>query len=154
MKKDIFEELRADHEIQRALLDHLVETSGESEVREKIFEELKLNLKGHAKYEERWFYRILMEDDITMEKARHSVHEHHEIDEKIEDLENTEMSATSWLTKAKQLKDLVEHHLEEEEHEVFQLAGKALTKKQKLELSESYHEDIKGCREIESISMN
>ncbi len=150
----IFEELRKDHDIQRALFDHLVETDGKSETRKKIFNELKDNLKGHARYEERWFYRPLMEDDITIEKARHSVHEHEQIDDKLEELENTDMSNSAWLTKAKQLKELVTHHLDEEEHEVFQLAGKALSEKQKNELSSSYITDMKDYRKIESVKIN
>ena len=148
----IFEELRRDHDIQRDLLDHLVATDGDSKSRRKIYQELKNQLEGHARYEERWFYRPLLEDDITMKKVRHSIHEHEQIDEKLEDLENTDFSQTSWLTKAKQLKELVTHHLDEEEQEVFQLAGKALSEKQKNELSSSYKSDMESYRKIESLS--
>lgn len=64
--------------------------------------------------------------------------EHHEIDELIEKLEETEMSSPAWLAYAKQLHEKVNHHLDEEEHEVFQMAGKAFTKNQKESLASDY----------------
>lgn len=78
-------------------------------------------------------------DDLTQEKARHSVAEHHEIDELVEQLEDTKMSSSAWLKTAKKLNELVHHHLSEEEREVFQLAGKALTEDQKETLAKRYN---------------
>lgn len=134
----IFEALREDHDKQRELLKQLTATSGESKERKKLFEKLKHELEIHANAEERYFFVPLLEEDMTQEKARHCIAEHHEIDELIERLEETDMSSTGWLTIAKSLADKVEHHLEEEEHEVFQVAGKALTEKSKTDLTKDY----------------
>ena len=142
MSENIYEELRKDHEVQRTLLTELTETSGATADRKNLFSILKKNLSDHAKYEERYFYAELMKEDITMEKARHSVHEHHEIDEQIEKLEETDFSSPQWLIQAKNLKDLVEHHLEEEEQEIFQLSGKALSETQKQNLGKAYHQEM------------
>ena len=138
----IFEALREDHEIQRSLLEKLVDTSGDTEERDLIFKKLKHELHIHADAEERFFYVPLIKEDLTQEKARHSIAEHHEIDELIEELEETDYSSSGWLKIAKKLKEEVEHHLDEEEHEVFQLAGKALTQTQKTQLSKSYKDYI------------
>ncbi|NHF61014.1 hemerythrin domain-containing protein [Flavobacteriaceae bacterium TP-CH-4] len=135
---DIFEALRKDHDKQRDLLSKLVSTSGDSKSRRKIFEDLKKELELHADAEERYFYVPLIDSDKTQEKARHSIAEHHEIDEFIEKLQDTEMDSSSWLKIAKNLKERVEHHLEEEEHEVFQMAGKVLSDEQKGTLAEDY----------------
>lgn len=142
----IFEALRQEHEIQRELVAKLVETHGDTEERKKIFEQLKHELKIHADAEERHFYIPLIKKDLTQEKARHSVAEHHEMDELIEQLEDTEMDASNWLKIAKDLQDKVIHHLDEEEHEVFQMAGKALTEKQKTDLAEDYNKEIRKHR--------
>lgn len=142
----IFEALRQEHDIQRALAKKLVETHGDTEDRKKIFENLKHELKIHADAEERHFYIPLMEKDLTQQKARHSVAEHHEMDELVEDLEDTKMDASNWLKLAKDLSHLIHHHLEEEEHEVFQMAGKALTEKQKTSLASDYNKEIKERR--------
>ncbi|CAM2894010.1 hemerythrin domain-containing protein [Pseudoalteromonas distincta] len=137
---NIFEALRHDHNKQRKLVDALIQTHGDTEQRHTLMDELKTELKEHAKFEERYFYNPLMFDDLTHEKARHSVAEHHEIDELIEQLEDTEMSSSAWLVAAKKLNHLVHHHLSEEEHEVFQLAGKALTEGQKESLAKQYND--------------
>ncbi|MBO2545622.1 hemerythrin domain-containing protein [Salegentibacter sp. BDJ18] len=143
---NIFEALREEHEIQRDLVAKLVETHGDTEERKKIFEQLKHELKIHADAEERHFYIPLIKKDLTQEKARHSVAEHHEMDELIEELEDTEMDASNWLKIAKELEHKVTHHLDEEEQEVFQMAGKALTEKQKTSLAEDYNKEIKKMR--------
>ena len=137
---NIFEALRHDHDKQRELVDALIQTHGDTEQRHTLMDELKTELENHAKFEERYFYNPLMFDDLTHEKARHSVAEHHEIDELIEQLEDTEMSSSAWLVAAKKLNHLVHHHLSEEEHEVFQLAGKALTEGQKESLAKQYND--------------
>ncbi|MBQ0733367.1 hemerythrin domain-containing protein [Aquimarina celericrescens] len=143
---NIFEALRNDHDLQRSLLDDLVNTSGDTEKRDQTFEELKKQLAIHADAEERHFYVSLIDSDKTQEKARHSIAEHHEIDELIEELEDTEYSSSSWLKIAKQLKEKVEHHLDEEEHEVFQMAGKVLSEKQKSDLAKDYSSHIENNR--------
>lgn len=137
---NIFEALRHDHDKQRELVDALIQTHGDTQQRHKLMDELKTELEDHAKFEERYFYNPLMFDDLTHEKARHSVAEHHEIDELIEQLEDTAMSSSAWLVAAKKLHHLVHHHLSEEEHEVFQLAGKALTEGQKESLAKQYND--------------
>ncbi len=135
---NIFEALREDHGVQRTLADQLVKTHGDSEGRDELFEKLKNNLQAHSKAEERCFYIYLMEEDLTQEKARHSVAEHHEIDELIETLEKTEFSSPAWVGHADKLRERLHHHLDEEEHEVFQMAGKVLTEQQKTSLSGEY----------------
>ncbi|MFI9652200.1 hypothetical protein [Guyparkeria halopsychrophila] len=59
-----------------------------------------------------------MENDLTQELVRHSMSEHHEIDEVMKTLETTEPSSPAWLTHAKKLRETVLHHLDEEEHKV------------------------------------
>ena len=143
---NIFEALRQEHEIQRDLVKKLVTTHGDTPERKPISEQLKHELKIHADAEERHFYVPLIRKDLTQEKARHSVAEHHEIDELIEQLDDTEMSASNWLKIAKDLEHKVTHHLDEEEHEVFQMAGKALTEKQKISLASDYNKEITKTR--------
>ena len=58
---NIFEALRKDHEKQRLLLKILAETSGDTAARREYYQELKLQLEGHALAEERHFYAHLLE---------------------------------------------------------------------------------------------
>lgn len=135
---NIFDAIRKDHEIQRDLATQLVETEGSSEKRKELWDSLKKELEVHADAEERYFYVPLIEKDMTQEHARHGVAEHHEMDEMIEELENTDMTSPGWLVTAKKLKEKVFHHLEDEEHTFFQLAGKVLTDSEKEKLQKDY----------------
>lgn len=144
---NIFEALRKDHDTQRDIVDKLVETSGDSEERDELFQAIKKELKSHAAAEERCFYIPLMKHDMTLEKSRHSVAEHHEIDEMIEKLEETDYSSPGWLVEAKNLQHRVHHHLEEEEQEVFQMGGKVLTDAQKSDLAGEYQTEMDEQRQ-------
>ncbi|MCF1422263.1 hemerythrin domain-containing protein [Mangrovimonas futianensis] len=135
---NIFEAIRKDHDIQRDLLDKLVDTSGDSKKKDELFKKIKKELQVHANAEERHYYKPLIDVDVMQEKARHGIAEHHEIDELIEELEETEYDSSAWLKIAKDLKHKVEHHLEDEEHKFFQLSGKVLSENQKTALAKEY----------------
>ena len=147
---NIFEALRKSHERQRLLLKKLKDTSGDSAERRELWGELQRELQNHAGAEERYFYRPMMEHDASMERARHSIHEHQEIDGKIEEIRSSDFDSPGWLNLLNSLGELVEHHLEEEEHGVFQVAGKVLTEEQKSELAAGYLGQMERLREEES----
>lgn len=138
----IFDALRQDHETQRSLLRDLTDTTGDSAARQDLFSRAKKALQDHAAAEERCFYAPLMEHDLTQEKARHSIAEHQEIDELIGKLDRTKFSSPAWLDAARELHHLVTHHLDEEEHEVFQQAGRVLTETQKQDLGTDYRREM------------
>ncbi len=138
----IFEAIRADHETQRTLIDLLVKTEGDSDGRNELFARLKRELTSHAAAEERYFYVPLMEVDLTQDAARHSVAEHKELDDFIEQLEGYDMAGSQWLQTARELAERLVHHLDEEEKEVFPVAGKALTDEQKNSLADEYRADM------------
>ncbi|EAR16927.1 hemerythrin domain-containing protein [Robiginitalea biformata] len=135
---NIYEAIRQDHDLQRSLLDQLLETSGDTSTRRTIFAKLKKELQVHADAEERFFYVPLIKKDATQEMARHGVAEHHEIDELVERLEETPFDSPGWLTLCKSLQEQVEHHLADEEKQFFQVSGKVLTESQKTGLAEEY----------------
>ncbi len=134
----IFEALRQSHAQQRELSQQLITTHGDSTARQKYFNALKNELYAHSVAEDRYLYIPLMFDDIGLDISRHALAEHHKMDELIEKLEQTELSNTGWLAIAKQLSDVIHHHLQEEEHRFFQQAGKILTATQKEKLAQQY----------------
>ena len=79
---------------------------------------------------------------MMQEKARHGIAEHHEIDELIEQLEETEYDSSAWLKIAKDLKHKVEHHLEDEEKTFFQLSGKVFSEKEKENVANEYRKHM------------
>ena len=138
MAINIFEALRESHERQRELYRQLIETRGDTPERQTLFEQLKAELLAHELAEERHFYIPLMEHDAGIDLSRHAIAEHHELDELVESLEEADPATPTWLPLARKLADKVEHHLKEEEHRFFQMAGKLLTDKQKMQLAKDY----------------
>ncbi len=143
---NIFEALRRSHVTQRGLADQLVETSGLSHERATLFKQLKIELAAHAAAEERCFYVPLIGHDMTQEPSRHGIAEHHEMDELVEKLEETELSSPGWLVTAKALRHKIYHHLGDEEQGIFQLAGKVLTDEEKQSLAEDYEGEFSAQR--------
>ena len=99
----IFEALRQSHDIQRELCAALLDTRGDSPQRQELFARLTLELAAHAMAEERHFYIPLMQDDLTQTLSRHAIAEHHEMDERVEALRQTEPSSPGWLSQARTL---------------------------------------------------
>ena len=135
---NIFEALRESHDRQRTYADALIKTSGDTPERVEAYKQLKAELQAHETAEERHFYIPLMEFDNGVDLSRHAISEHHEMDEMMENLDETEMSSPAWLAMAKKLSEKVHHHLKEEEQKFFQMAGKLLDDKQKETLAGQY----------------
>lgn len=141
---NIFEALRESHDRQRTYADALIQTSGDTPERVEAYQQLKSELQAHETAEERHFYIPLMEFDNGVDLSRHAIAEHHEMDEMMEALDETEMSSPAWLATAKKLAEKVHHHLKEEEQKFFQMAGKLLDDKQKEALAGQYVKEYKA----------
>src|SRR5471030_1949267 len=141
---NIFEALRESHDRQRSYAGALIQTSGDTPERTEAYKRLKSELQAHETAEERYFYIPLMEFDNGVDLSRHAISEHHEMDEMMETLDETQMSDPTWLVTAKKLSEKVHHHLKEEEQKFFQMAGKLLDEKQKESLAGQYEKEYKA----------
>lgn len=126
--QEIFHRLKQDHDQHRELLEKLGRTQGESKERQDLFEELTVELKSHAAAEEQALYSTMMRKPATTDETRHSVAEHHEIEEQLNDLAATDMSSSAWMSKFEQLRHDYLHHIDEEEDDHFKDFDKHLTK--------------------------
>ncbi len=141
----VFEELRADHDVQRRLLDLVSKTHGDSHGRRELFERLKDAVLAHAKAEERVLYAPLLMT-TAQEKATHSIREHDETREKLEGLEKMDFSSSAWLSHFEKLREALEHHMDEEEHKFFQQAGRVLADEAKQEMAAQFREEKQAAR--------
>lgn len=117
--KDIFERLKQDHDKHRRILERMAQTEGKSDERVSLLEELTIEVKSHAAAEEQALYSTMLRKPETTSETRHSVAEHHEIEEMLNDLAATDMSSSAWLAKFKDLRHRYEHHIDEEEDDHF-----------------------------------
>lgn len=123
---DIYAAIKADHDRHRELLKAIAETSGASPERKKAWDEFYHDVKGHAAAEEETFYSKLISKTWGQDAARHSVHEHQQLDDLMEELNESDMASGGWLQKFKKLRHDYEHHIDEEEDEVFSRAREVI----------------------------
>lgn len=136
----IFADLKADHDQQRKLLAQIAETSGASDERKVLFETLMLDLSAHAAAEEESLYATMLANPELREDARHSVSEHKEVDDMLGELRELDMSSPGWLVKFKAMRHRYEHHIDEEEDEMFPAAGKELSADEEERLGRLFEE--------------
>jgi hemerythrin superfamily protein len=128
--------LKQDHEKVRGLLGQLENATGAR--RSKLLAQVEQELKVHTQIEEEIFYPAYREAARKKEDRKlyfEAVEEHHVVDlvmpEASEGQDADELKA-----KAKVLKDLVEHHADEEEKEMFPRARKAMDREELRDLGE------------------
>jgi len=134
----IFEDLRASHEIQRALARTMTHGRASIENRRAAFLALAHELDAHATAEERHFYVPLLMDDAGLSISRHALADHHKAEQLVEQLRGVDPATDRFVELAKQLSAEVRDHLDEEEHGTFQLAGKLLSKTRQQQLAREY----------------
>jgi hypothetical protein len=124
---EIFERLKQDHDRHRDMLAKLDETKGDSEERRALFEAFRVEVTAHAAAEEESLYATMLAKPDLREDAQHSVSEHKEIDDFLEELDEMDFSSSGWLTRFRAMRHRYEHHIDEEEEEMFPDAAKKLT---------------------------
>ncbi|MGR3572264.1 hemerythrin domain-containing protein [Brevirhabdus sp.] len=126
----IYSAIKDDHDRHRVLLDRIADTSGASEARQSAWTEFYYEVKSHAAAEEETFYSKLISETWGQDSARHSVHEHQQLDDLMEELHNMDMASSGWMAKFKTLRHDYEHHIDEEEDEVFTRAREVIDDKE------------------------
>jgi len=122
----IYDAIKEDHDTHRALLAKIADTTGDSPTRQDAWDSFYQDVKSHAAAEEETFYSKLISETWGQDAARHSVHEHKQLDDLMEELNETDMSSSGWLNKFKSLRHDYEHHIDEEEDDVFARAKKVI----------------------------
>ena len=135
---NIYDLLKSEHREFEDWAERITETEGASETREKLWATFKTELEAHAAAEEQTLYAKLFGHAKTQEKARHSAAEHKTAADLVEELDDTDMSTGAWLQKFKKLKEAVEHHIKEEENEVFPQAREVLDGAEEAKLIDEY----------------
>lgn len=140
MVDTIYDVLRESHDIQRSLCRRLLRSAPHGD-RAEVFQALRIELAAHAAAEERFLYAPILMDDNGLSPSRHALHEHHQLDELVEQLQENDPASRGWMNTARKLSRKVHHHLREEEKKFFQMSGKILGERQKRTLAVRYRRD-------------
>jgi hemerythrin superfamily protein len=118
--------MKDDHDKMKKLFDEALESDDPSE-RADLLHRIRAELMAHERMEEDVFYPALRSGG---EKAREIVlegyEEHHLIDVILDELLEVPEDAEQWKAKLKVLRENLEHHIDEEEGEMFRRAKQAL----------------------------
>jgi hypothetical protein len=126
-----FELLKKDHETVSGLFKKLEDTTERAvKTREELFATLKEELDIHARIEEQIFYPAIKQAEETREITLEAIEEPTVVTRLLKELDALSVESEQWTAKLKVLKENVEHHVEEEEGEMFRDARKVLSAEQ------------------------
>ena len=129
-QQDAIALLKSDHRKVEGLFAQLEKTTERgAERRTRLLGQIEAEIKMHMKLEEEIFYPAFR-DAVTKKDDKELYHEAHE-EHHVADMVMAELKALSptdetFGAKAKLLKELIEHHVEEEEGEMFPKARRAI----------------------------
>ena len=124
---DAFELLKKDHKKVAQLFEEIEAASGQT--KKQLFSRLKGELEVHAQVEERIFYPALENKEEARDITLEAYEEHKVVKDLLGELASNSAPEDEWDAKLTVLRENVEHHVEEEEGELFSKARQALSKK-------------------------
>jgi hemerythrin superfamily protein len=121
--------MKKDHERLKELLDTTLEAR-DRESRSHLIEHVRAELVVHERMEEEVFYPALKAHEKAKDIVLEGYEEHHVADVLLDELLDVPEESDQWHAKVKVLQENIEHHIEEEEGEMFPIARKVLDREE------------------------
>jgi hemerythrin-like domain-containing protein len=127
--------LKEDHKKVKKMLGELDSTTERGvKTREDLFSKLKGELQVHETIEEEIFYPALKEHPKAKELVLEAYEEHNVVDTVMSEIDGVAYDDERWGAKMTVLKENLEHHIEEEETEMFKQARQVFEREELDEL--------------------
>ena len=121
--------LEEDHRKVKKMLAEGEQTTERAEVtRSDLYATLRRDMETHERIEEEIFYPALKRHPKAKDIVLEGFEEHHVVDEIMGELGETDVTDETWAAKFKVMKESIEHHIEEEESEMFPKARRVFDK--------------------------
>lgn len=146
---DILKKLHIEHEEVKSLLKQLVDEDTKPSARKTVLNKLKSALVPHERAEEKVVYNaiIAQKDQKPKIDGQEGYVEHNLADKTLTKLSKIEdASSPEFLATAKVLKELLEHHIEEEESNVWKDVRDNFDSEQRLAMTHEFEEAKKKVR--------
>lgn len=134
----IYKLLKQDHDKHREMLEQIADFNRDTAERRTLFEQFKNEVMAHANAEEQALYAEMLDRPALQDEGRHSVAEHKEINDFLEELTEMEFSHPRWQQKFVEMRHRYEHHIDEEEEEIFMAAKDKLASEKEEKLGKEF----------------
>lgn len=129
--------LKEDHRKVKKLLEQGDETTENAvKTRTEVLEKIKAEMQVHEAIEEEIFYPALQQHEKAKEIVLEGYEEHHVVDQILGELDDVSVEDERWAAKFSVMKENVEHHIEEEEDDMFKKAKQIFSDDELNELGE------------------
>ena len=115
---DGLELLKQDHQAVKDLFDQ-IDDAEDGKQRKKLFDQIDTQLNIHAHIEETVFYPEMQKIDQLKDMVEEALAEHQEVKTLLEEIEGLDPEAEQFSASLEELMENVEHHIAEEEDEMF-----------------------------------
>jgi hemerythrin superfamily protein len=132
----VYEILKQEHQEVSQLLEQITEQGASKEQ----IDELYMMLEAHTKGEEQTLYKDLKKSEQTHELILEAIEEHHVADMLLKEIRQMDPSDEVCQAKLKVLKETVEHHVKEEEQELFPKAQQVMDDQWAQKMGEQYEQ--------------
>lgn len=133
----IYEALKEDHDKLKQIFLQLEALDPKADPSELV-QSLRDLLVPHSRAEEAVFYNSLREFDRAKDKIRHSYTEHMGAEGMLRLLQVKEKLPLNWKSTVQDLRKAVEHHIREEEGEIFSLARQFFTEEEATKMADAF----------------
>ncbi len=134
--------LKDDHRKVIDLFEEAEENSSDGQAQE-LFGQIQKELQVHMEGEEKFLYPVLAENEVSRDLTLEAYEEHGVAKNLMKQFGRQTPGDERWMAKMKVLKEIVQHHVKEEEREMFKLARQVLDAEQ----SESIMQKIETAKE-------
>lgn len=115
---DALELLKQDHQAVKNLFDQ-IDDAEDGKQRKKLFDQIDTQLNIHAHIEETVFYPEMQKIDELNDMVEEALEEHQEVKTLLEEMEGRDPEDDQFIASLGELMENVEHHVAEEEDEMF-----------------------------------
>jgi hypothetical protein len=136
---DIYEYLRKDHQKVKHLFSQFEKTT-DANYKLQIIDLLANELKLHTISEQETFYKYLERFENSKKLLNHAKREHQQIEDRLKEISQAKTVTPAFNKKVLQLRELVEHHINEEQGDMFNKCKKLLSKEDMYILKERMHD--------------
>ncbi len=136
-KKSIYVLLKKDHKEVKKLFKQILD---ECKSDEATYNQIRNALQVHMRGEEEYFYPAIKDGKDARILSNEAIVEHNSAKMLMDEIDNTDEDNEMWLPRVKVLSEMIDHHVEDEEGDLFDEAKKLLNENQEREIGQKFLE--------------